>query len=151
MRAKRKIAEQLKEREIYVTHSSCESLIAESDADIIAVGACFADRGKIIIDALKAGKHVFADKPICTRRSELEEIKRLVEETGLTVGSMLTMRYKKNILAVKDLIQKANLVKFTLFLLVISTPFWKIQDRIGFLIMSCTAVLLPILVFMQLT
>ena len=43
------------------------------DYDIVAIGAFFAARGAIAIDALGRGKHVIADKPPCTRIDELEE------------------------------------------------------------------------------
>lgn len=63
------------------------------DADIVAIGGRYGDRGVAIIEALNAGKHVIADKPICTSLSEFEEIRRLSREKGLSVIVMLDLRY----------------------------------------------------------
>ena len=65
-----------------------------TDIDAVAIGNAYGDRGAMIIKALKAGKHVIADKPICTRPEELEEIKRLVKEKNLKVACMLDLRYQ---------------------------------------------------------
>ena len=51
---------------VQLTHNDWQKVIAETDCDAIAVGDYFGRRGQIIISALKANKHVIADKPICT-------------------------------------------------------------------------------------
>jgi len=56
---------------VTLTHSDYRQLLKEVDCDAVAVGDYFARRGEIIIAALKAGKHVIADKPICTTLDEL--------------------------------------------------------------------------------
>ena len=48
--------------------------LLQEDIDAVAIGGRYGDRGAAIIQALKAGKHVIADKPICTSLEELEEI-----------------------------------------------------------------------------
>ena len=62
-------------------------------ADIVAIGGRYGERGSAIIEALKNGKHVIADKPICTSLSEFEEIKKLSTEKKLSVIIMLDLRY----------------------------------------------------------
>lgn len=99
------IKEQLKEKGIEVTHESLEALLNEKDIDIISVGPCFSERGATIIKALRAGKHVIVDKPVCTKLSEIEEIERLVKEKNLKLGCMLTMRYTALVQGVRDAIQ----------------------------------------------
>lgn len=99
------VAERIKKSGIELTHNSYGEMLEYSNADIVAVGACFADRGRLIIEALKAGKHVISDKPICTDMDELKEIKKLVKEKNLKLGCMLNMRYKPNICAVRDVIR----------------------------------------------
>lgn len=44
--------------------------------DAVAVGDVFGHRGKVVADALRAGAHVLADKPLCTSRSDLDTIHR---------------------------------------------------------------------------
>ena len=74
-------------------YDSYEALLADERVDAIAVGDYYGKRGQLIIRALKAGKHVIADKPICTSLSELDEIERLSKERKLCVSCMLDLRY----------------------------------------------------------
>ena len=48
-----------------------------SDIAAVAVGGAYGERGAVIIKALEAGKHVIADKPVCTTRKELETIRAI--------------------------------------------------------------------------
>ena len=43
-------------------------------------------------DALRAGKHVFIEKPLCTQLSQLAELKALAQKGRLKVGSNLVLR-----------------------------------------------------------
>lgn len=69
-----------------------ESVLQDERVDAICLGGCYGERGEEAIAALKAGKHVYADKPLCTSLSELDEIERLSKETGLKVGCYLMVR-----------------------------------------------------------
>ena len=80
-----------------------------SDIDAVAIGMAFGDRGKAIIKALKAKKHVIADKPVCTSLAELEEIRRLAKENGLTVACMLDLRYLPQALKAKEILNSCIL------------------------------------------
>ena len=75
-----------------ITHDSYDALWAEGGFDMLAVGDYYGRRGEIIIRALEAGKHVIADKPVCTSLSELDRIGELARAGGLSVGCMLSMR-----------------------------------------------------------
>lgn len=78
--------------QIKITHCDYAEMLREVDCDIVAVGDYYEKRGRVLIQALKAGKHVIADKPLCIRLSELEEIERLAKSGGLAVGCMLDFR-----------------------------------------------------------
>ena len=67
-------------------------MIHEVDCDAIAVGDYFGRRGEIIIAALKADKHVLADKPICTKLDELDEIESLAAKQKRAIGCLLDLR-----------------------------------------------------------
>lgn len=71
---------------------SYEQILSDPRVDIVAVGDYYGVRGQRVIQALRAGKHVLCDKPICTRLCELDEIERLCREKGLKVGCMLDLR-----------------------------------------------------------
>ena len=77
---------------VKITHDSLEKMLNEVDCDAVAVGDYYAARGKIAIAALKAGKHVISDKPICTSLDEMDEIERLSAAGNLKVGCMLDLR-----------------------------------------------------------
>lgn len=86
-----------------------EALLADPQVEAVALGGCYADRGSMAIAALKAGKHVIADKPLCTSLEELSTIEKLAKETGLQVSCMFTMRYEKRIRALKTLFESGKL------------------------------------------
>src|SRR5262249_44021196 len=46
-------------------------MYAAGNLDAVGVGAVNADRGGIVVDALVAGLHVIADKPLCTTLGDL--------------------------------------------------------------------------------
>ena len=79
------------------------------DIDAVAVGGAYGDRGAAIIRALEAGKHVIADKPICTDLAELERIETLAREKGLQVACMLDLRYLPQTLAAKRVLKSGRL------------------------------------------
>ena len=91
------------------THKTYEELIHDDNIDVVAVGNYFGARGKMVIEALKAGKHVITDKPLCTSLEELDEIERLSKGKSLKVGIMLDMRYHENVLAAKEAIEKGEI------------------------------------------
>ena len=64
----------------------------QSDVDIVAIGDKYGRRGAAVIKALRAGKHVIVDKPLCTSIDELSEIITLSREKDLKVGCMFELR-----------------------------------------------------------
>ena len=91
--------------------NSYEEILNNKAVDIIAIGDYYGKRGKMVIDALKAGKHVICDKPICTDLAELEEIEKLSEEKSLQVCCMLDLRYLPQTLKVKKMIEEGIIGK----------------------------------------
>lgn len=81
----------------------------KSDIDAVAIGLAYGDRGKAIIKALRAGKHIIADKPICTSLEELEEIERLSKEKNLKIICMLDLRYLPQTLKAKEILESDRL------------------------------------------
>ncbi len=90
-------------------YSSYEELLSDSSIEVVALGGCFAERGEMAIKALCAGKHVIADKPLCTKLSELDEIEKLAKETGKKVSCMYAMRFEKTVNALKKLAENGTL------------------------------------------
>lgn len=94
---------------ITFTHKTYEEMLSDKSIDVIGIGNYYGARGKMVIDALKAGKSVIADKPVCTSMEELSKIERLSKEKGLAVGMMLNLRDNENVLAAKKLIADGEL------------------------------------------
>ena len=61
--------------------------------DALVVCDVFARRGEVVGDALAAGKHVFCDKPLCTRVPELERIAALATARRLEVAVDFSLRH----------------------------------------------------------
>ncbi len=65
------------------------------DPDVTLIGTAEINRRKadVILRALNAGKHIIADKPLCTSVEDLNAIERVATEKGLRVGLQLTERF----------------------------------------------------------
>jgi len=94
---------------INFNYSTYEEILADANVEAVAIGDYYGKRGKMVIEALKSGKHVICDKPICTSLEELDEIERLAEETGLKVACMLDLRYMPQVETVKSLIAEGKI------------------------------------------
>lgn len=120
---------------VQITHTRFADVLANVQCDTIAVGDYFAKRGRVIIEALKAGKHVIADKPVCTKLSELEEIARLTREKKLKLGCLLDLRDAGVFRTTRRLIQSGEIgdvltVTFTAQhpLLLATRPKWYLEE-----------------------
>lgn len=89
---------------VEITHGSLKDMLREEEFDLLAIGDVYTKRGAQAVAALEAGRHVLADKPLCTRRSEIESIKELSDEKGLSVIVALTLRYSPVLQAARKLI-----------------------------------------------
>ena len=76
-----------------ITHKDLDTMLREVECDAVAVGDVYADRGAQVIKALEAGKHVLADKPMCSSPAEMRRIRQLAEEKDRKVIVALTLRY----------------------------------------------------------
>ena len=104
------IAERLvKEKNFAVTHNNFEKMLEEADFEVLAIGEYFGIRGSREIAAMKKGKHIISDKPLCIKIEELDEIQRLAEEKNLKVGLMLDLRHHPKFTAVRDMIQAGRI------------------------------------------
>lgn len=90
---------------VEITHESYDAMWDEVAFDALAVGEYYGGRGELLIRALAAGRHVIADKPVCTRLDELGRIAELASAGGLSVGCMLTMRDEGNVRALRQLVR----------------------------------------------
>ncbi len=90
-------------------YKSYEELLADPKVDVVALGGCYGDRGEMAVKALLANKHVIADKPLCTKLSELDKIEEAAKKIGKLVSCMFTMRFENKICALKKLVESGVL------------------------------------------
>ena len=94
---------------VTLTHDSYAAMLDEVDCQVVAVGEYYGKRGRVIIEALRRGKHVIGDKPLCTDIGELDEITRLAETNSLHVGCQLDLVYCQNFRTLRQLIASGRL------------------------------------------
>lgn len=98
---------------IQFRYPTYEALLCDPLVDAVAIGDYYAIRGERTIEALKHGKHVISDKPLCTSLAEEAEIRRLSEEKGLTVYLMLDLRFADFCYTAKQLLEQNAVGKIT--------------------------------------
>ncbi|MDB6169929.1 MAG: hypothetical protein JWM88_2793 [Verrucomicrobia bacterium] len=94
---------------VRITHTDYRAMLAAEKIDVVVVGDWFVKRGRIVIDALASGRHVLADKPMCTTLAEHGEIVRLATTGNLTVGMMLDMRDSGVFIRVRELVRAGEI------------------------------------------
>ena len=77
---------------VQITHTDFTTMLRDVECDVIAIGDYYAKRGELVLAALRAGRHVLSDKPLCTSLAEQDEIERLAAERRLVVGLQLDSR-----------------------------------------------------------
>lgn len=81
----------------------------QTDIDAVAIGNAYGERGRMILKALQAGKHVIADKPLCTSKKELDAIRELAEKKHCKIACMLDLRELPQTLTAKAIIDSGEL------------------------------------------
>ena len=97
------------DKRVTITHSDYPAMLAAVECDVIVVGEWFGKRGRVVIDSLRAGRHVLADKPMCTTLAEYDEIVRIATERKLTVGMMLDMRDSGVFIKVREMVRAGEI------------------------------------------
>jgi len=72
---------------------SPEALLGDPEVRLIGTAEINKLKAPLILKALEAGKHVIADKPLCTAIEDLNAIEKLATERKLRVGLMLSERF----------------------------------------------------------
>jgi predicted dehydrogenase len=79
--------------------SSIDAIIEDPSIDLIVTAAIPRDRGDIALRALRAGKHVVADKPGVTTLEGLEQLRQAVAETDRRWWVMFGERFENRAVA----------------------------------------------------
>ena len=88
---------------------SFDAMLKELPCDMVAIGDVYGKRGSMALRALKADRHVFCDKPLCTSLAELDGIEKTARERSLAVGCMFEMRFNPRFLIARELIAEGRI------------------------------------------
>lgn len=89
--------------------SSAEEALACKEADIVLIATPNNFHKDYSIAAMKAGKNVVCEKPVCMNTAELDEVLRVAEETGKAFTVHQNRRWDADYRVVKNIID-SNLV-----------------------------------------
>lgn len=90
------------------SYSDYKELLADPDIDAVSVCTWNNTHAEISIAALRAGKHVLVEKPLCTTVEEALRIQEAVEETGKQLMIGYVRRYDPNARLLKEFVDKGE-------------------------------------------
>jgi UDP-2-acetamido-3-amino-2,3-dideoxy-glucuronate N-acetyltransferase len=85
------------------------SLLADENVGAVAIATPAATHGKLVRQALDAGKNVFVEKPLCLDVAEAEELRDLASSLKLTLMVGHLLLYHPAFRAVKDFVDRGKL------------------------------------------
>ena len=91
-----------------------DKLLARDDVEAVACDAPTTAHHDILIKAARAGKHIFTEKALCPTVAECEEVKKAIEEAGVTFVISYPQRGRPSVLFAKDMIARGMFGKITL-------------------------------------
>src|SRR5262249_28307593 len=93
--------------------ASYEELIADPDIDVIYNPLPNSLHCECSIGAMRAGKHVFCEKPIASNTAEAERLVQVADETGLLLVEAFHYRFHPLADKVRELIRSGAIGKLT--------------------------------------
>ncbi|ACQ81592.1 oxidoreductase domain protein [Beutenbergia cavernae DSM 12333] len=86
------------------SYADHRELLAAHAPDVVAAFGVYGARAAIVIDALDAGAHVVADKPLCTDQADLDAIERAAARADRHVSVVFEKRWHPVTLAARRLV-----------------------------------------------
>jgi predicted dehydrogenase len=87
-----------------------QQMLRDIEPDVVMVAGIYGDRGQVVVDALDAGCHVIADKPLCTTLEDLDAIAEATRRTGRHVTLLLEKRYYPVTLAALEIADRLGTI-----------------------------------------
>jgi myo-inositol 2-dehydrogenase/D-chiro-inositol 1-dehydrogenase len=84
-------------------------IINDPEIDIVLVCSSTDTHAQISIEAARAGKHVFCEKPVDHDADKIREVIKVVEESGVKFQVGFNRRFDSNFKAVKDAIMEGKI------------------------------------------
>ena len=89
--------------------ATLEDALADQRIDAVVIAAPAASHYALAAQALRAGKHVFVEKPLALNLSEAEELCALAESSKLTLMVGHLLQYHPAFLALMTLVKSGQL------------------------------------------
>lgn len=83
--------------------------LARPDIDVVSISTPNALHEEMILDALKAGKHLYIDKPLTVDAASAERIERAAREHGCLTQMAFNNRFFPSVLRAKELIDEGRI------------------------------------------
>jgi predicted dehydrogenase len=83
-----------------------KEVLADDDIDAVLIATRHNLHAPMTIEAAKAGKNVFVEKPMVLNREEVEQIQEVISQTGIKYTVGFNRRYSSLVLRVRDLLGK---------------------------------------------
>ena len=84
-------------------------MLAAQRPDVVGVAAVYNQRSTVVADALRAGAHVLADKPLCTTLDELDDIETALAGAPGVLSVLFEKRFYGTTLAVRRMVADGEL------------------------------------------
>ncbi len=92
------------------TTRDADALLTDPTVDVVSIASYDDAHFAQVRTALAHGKHVFVEKPLCTRREEADELRALLaERRGQVLSSNLVLRASPRFRRVKELVDAGRL------------------------------------------
>jgi predicted dehydrogenase len=95
---------------LYV-YKSFEDLLADKSVDVVTIATPNDVHASLAIQAMRAGKHVICEKPVCMNSIELQNIINVSNATGMLFTTHQNRRWDSDYLIIKDLYKSGQLGK----------------------------------------
>ncbi len=86
-----------------------EALLARDDVDVVSVSTPNENHEEMAIAAMRAGKHVYIDKPLSTSAESAERIAAVARETGVYTQMVFNNRYLPSMMRAKELVDEGKI------------------------------------------
>ena len=90
----------------YIAYPTLDALLSDPETDIVLVATYNISHAELSIKALKAGKHVICEKPVCISSAELEEVIKTAKECGKVFTVDQNRRFNKDYILMKRTIEQ---------------------------------------------
>jgi predicted dehydrogenase len=101
-----KLRELAKKHDVAEYTTDLDGIIGDADTDIVFDAAMTNLRPETLSKAMKAGKHIYTEKPTAETLAEAIELARLREETGVTAGVVHDKLYLPGLVKLRRLVDE---------------------------------------------